>query len=181
MLSVKSSYVAGKMCPLLELICCVYPVILSLAVMWTGFRHVHTALKIYQNFLYSYEKSNKMQQCIKIYFIFIWSSTCFGRHTAHHQEPKTALEASGFAWYRGRLDSCPATTHATTFRDIMQSQRLLVQFWLLIMGGVLPETCRASYKYEINFDTLLHLVGFLYALYYDAWIHQHQISILNLK
>jgi len=24
------------------------------------------------------------------YSIFIWSSTCFGRHTAHHQEPKTA-------------------------------------------------------------------------------------------
>jgi len=44
------------------------------------------------------EKSNKMQQCIKIYYsIFIRSSTCFGRHTAHHQEPKYALAASGFA------------------------------------------------------------------------------------
>ena len=30
-----------------------------------------------------------------------------------------------------------------------------------MMGGVSPETCRASYKYGIiNFDTLLHLVGF---------------------
>jgi hypothetical protein len=28
------------------------------------------------------------------YFRFIWSSTCFGRHTAHHQEPKTALADS---------------------------------------------------------------------------------------
>jgi len=47
----------------------------------------------------SYRKSNKMQQCIKIYYsIFIWSSTCFGRHTAHHQEPKIALAASGFAY-----------------------------------------------------------------------------------
>jgi hypothetical protein len=37
-------------------------------------------------------QSNKMQKYIKIfyYFIFIWSSTCFGRNTAHHQEPKTA-------------------------------------------------------------------------------------------
>jgi len=34
----------------------------------------------------------------KFYFIFIWSSTCFGRHTAHNQEPKTALAASGFAY-----------------------------------------------------------------------------------
>ena len=30
-----------------------------------------------------------------------------------------------------------------------------------MMGGVSPETCQASYKYGIiNFDTLLHLVGF---------------------
>ena len=43
-----------------------------------------------------------MQQCIKIYYsIFIWSTTCFGRHTAHHQEPKTALAASGFAYVEG--------------------------------------------------------------------------------
>jgi len=37
----------------------------------------------------------------KFYFIFIWSSTCFGRHTAHHQGPKTALAASGFAYVGG--------------------------------------------------------------------------------
>jgi hypothetical protein len=42
------------------------------------------------------EKSNKMQQYIKIYYsIFIWSSTYFGPNTVHHQEPKTALAASG--------------------------------------------------------------------------------------
>jgi hypothetical protein len=30
-----------------------------------------------------------------------------------------------------------------------------------MMGGVSPETCRALYKYGIiNFDKLLHLVGF---------------------
>ena len=34
-------------------------------------------------------------------------------------------------------------------------------FRLLMMGGVSPETCWASYKYGIiNFDTLLHLVWF---------------------
>jgi len=33
--------------------------------------------------------TNKMQQCIRIYYsMFIWSSTCFERHTAHRQEPK---------------------------------------------------------------------------------------------
>jgi len=36
------------------------------------------------------------------YSIFIWSSIYFGRHTAHHQEPKTALAASVF-FICGRL------------------------------------------------------------------------------
>jgi hypothetical protein len=31
------------------------------------------------------------------YSIFKWSSTCFGWHTVHHQGPKTAQAASGFA------------------------------------------------------------------------------------
>jgi len=32
-----------------------------------------------------------------------------------------------------------------------------------MMGGVSSETCKASYKYGIiNFDKLLHLVGFFY-------------------
>jgi hypothetical protein len=48
------------------------------------------------------DKPNKMEQCIKIYYsIFTWSSTCFGRHTAYHQEPKTALAASDFAYVKG--------------------------------------------------------------------------------
>ena len=88
---------------------------------------------------YSPEIANKMQQCIKIYYsMFIWSSTCFGRHTAHHQELKTAIAASGFAYVEGcRCWGC----------------------WM--MGGVSPKTCWASYKHGIiNFDTLLHLVGF---------------------
>ena len=37
----------------------------------------------------------------KLYFIFIWSTTCFRRHTDHHQEPKTALAATGLACVEG--------------------------------------------------------------------------------
>ena len=33
----------------------------------------------------------------------IWNSTCLGRHTAHHQEPKTALAARLWFCTRGRL------------------------------------------------------------------------------
>jgi len=43
-----------------------------------------------------------MQQCIKILFhIYMKLTTRFGRHTAHHQEPKTAQAASGFAYMEG--------------------------------------------------------------------------------
>jgi hypothetical protein len=45
---------------------------------------------------------NNVSKCY--YSIFIWSLTCFGRHTSHHQEPKTAV-----SWQR------PATTRLTTF------------------------------------------------------------------
>jgi len=43
-------------------------------------------------------------------------------------------------------------------------------------GGVSPETSWASYKYEINFDTSCILLDFLYELYYDAQIHEHQMN-----
>jgi len=81
----------------------------------------------------SYKKSNKMHQCITIYFIFIKSSTCFGRHTAHHQEPKTALAASGFACMEGCWTcSCWTLTASSNYTSSnlprMQNQRLLVQF-----------------------------------------------------
>jgi len=49
------------------------------------------------------ENPTRYNSVSNFYFIFIWSSTCFGRHSAHYQEPKTALAASGFAWYGGRL------------------------------------------------------------------------------
>jgi len=48
--------------------------------------HILILIKILTNTCTSYKKSNNMQQAIKIYFIFIQSSTCFGRHTANHQE-----------------------------------------------------------------------------------------------
>jgi len=115
-----------------------------------------------------------MQQCIKIYYsIFIWSSARFGRHTAHHQETKTALAASGFSYVEGcwTLSGTycvwqrPTTTRLTTFH-IWKTRGCQCSFSLLMMGGVSPETCWASYKYGIiKFDTLLHLVGF-----FSLWI-----------
>jgi len=104
------------------------------------------------------EKSNKMQKLSKYFYsIFIWSSACFGRHTAHHQEPKTALAASGYSYVEGCWTCswwtlsgtlCPPTTRSTTFH-VWKIRGCQCSFGLLMMGGVSPETCWASYKYGI--------------------------------
>ena len=80
------------------------------------------------------EKNPTRWNSIKIYYsIFIWSSTCFGRHTAHHQEAKTALAASGFAyvegcWTCGCWTLSASSNHTSNNLPRMQNQRLLVQF-----------------------------------------------------
>ena len=98
----------------------------------------------------------------KLYYsIFVWSSTCFRRHTAHHREPKTALAASGFLYVEGLFGRVvggrcqahctwqrPPTTRPTTFH-VWKTRVCQCSFRLLIMGGVPPETCWASYKYGI--------------------------------
>ena len=48
------------------------------------------------------KNSTRCNNVSKLYYsMFIWSSTCFGRHTAQHQEAKTALAASGFPYVEG--------------------------------------------------------------------------------
>ena len=57
-----------------------------------------------------------MQQCIKILLFLILNEaqTGFGRHTAHHQEPKTAQAASGFAYVRGCWTLSGSVRYQTT-------------------------------------------------------------------
>jgi hypothetical protein len=90
------------------------------------------------------------------YSILIWSSTRFGRHTAHQQEPKTVLAAFGFSYVKGcwtlsgtycAWQHSP-TTRPTTFH-VWKTGSCKCSFRLLMMGGVSPETCWASYKYRI--------------------------------
>ena len=114
-----------------------------------------------------------MQHCINIYyFMFKWGSTCFGRHTAHHRELKTALAASGFAYVRGcwtlwllDADSVQQPQRPTT-SHVCKTRACLSGFELLMMGGVSPETCWALFKHGIiNVDTVLHLIGYFYMNY----------------
>jgi len=53
--------------------------------------------------------------------------------------------------------------HVQTTFHVWKTRGCQCSFRLLMMGGVSPETCWASYKYGIiKFDTLLHLVGFFF-------------------
>jgi len=74
------------------------------------------------------------------YSISIRSSTCFGRHTVHHQEPTNVLAASGLSYVEGCW-TCSWWT--LSIRGCQYS------FSLLMMGGVSRETYWASYKYGI--------------------------------
>jgi hypothetical protein len=109
------------------------------------------------------------------YSIFIWSSTCFGRHAAQRQGPKTALAASGFSYVEGcwmcswwTLSGIICPTSSNNLPRI-KNQRLSVQLWLLMMGGVSPETCWASYKYEI--------IKFWYTVA-SCWIFLYELKLL---
>jgi hypothetical protein len=76
-----------------------------------------------------------MQQYIKILLFHVHMKlNMFGLHTAHHQEPKTALAAYGFLYVEG-LWTCSwwtlsGTVCLTTSINLphMKNQRLLVQF-----------------------------------------------------
>jgi len=120
---------------------------------------------------FKYDSYRKIQQDATVYqnllFHIYMKLTCFGRHTAHHQEPKTALAASGLAYMEGCwMCGCWMLTsvqqlHVKTTFHIWKTRGCQCSFRLLMMGGVSPETRWASCKYRIvNFDTLLHLVGF---------------------
>jgi len=112
-----------------------------------------------QLFIINIGNQTRCNSVSEFYFIFIWSSTCFGRHTAHRQEPKTALAASGFAYVEGCW-TCSCWT---------LSGRVWEGAVLLMMGGVSPETCWPSYKYEIK----------LWCTVASCWISYMYYSIMH--
>jgi hypothetical protein len=52
-----------------------------------------------------------------------------------------------------------------------------------MMGSVLPETCWAIKKHWNNkfYCMVASCWFFLWVLYYDVWIHEHQVNVLNLN
>ena len=80
------------------------------------------------------ENPTRCNNVSKFYYsIFIWSSACFGHHTAHHQEPKTALAASGFpyvegCWMCSWWTLSMSTNYTSNSPPHMKNHRLPVQF-----------------------------------------------------
>jgi hypothetical protein len=74
----------------------------------------------------------------------------------HRPSSGGTLSGTVCAWQR------PPNTHTKNLPR-RKARGCQCSFRLLMIGGVSPEKCWASYKYEIiKFDTLLHLVGFFF-------------------
>jgi len=76
--------------------------------------------------------------------MFLNCSTCFWRHTAHHQEPKTVTAASGFTNGFGCRLPLRWLGHRSGNRQpkpFVKPEAAITVFGLLMMGGLSPETC----------------------------------------
>jgi hypothetical protein len=91
------------------------------------------------------------------YSTFMWSSTCFGRHTAHHQEPKTALAASGFSYVKGCW-SCRRWTLSST---------------VCLTTSTTSLTSDTFIKYQLNAHCFIHIFD-TYLLRVSVLVHHHQ-------
>jgi hypothetical protein len=108
--------------------------------------------------------------------MFLNCSTCFARHTAHHQELKTVISASGFTYVFG-CQPLWWLSHRSGWKPKMyvKPEAAITDFELLMMGSVSSETCWAIKKHWNNkfYYTVAYCWFFLWDLYYDARIHEH--------
>jgi len=93
-----------------------------------------------------------MQQFFQfIILTFVYSSTCFGRFPAHHQEPN---DCSGSLWFylrivvivvlcswSGRYLKYTHTLHDNHHDTKVKPEAATEVIGLLMMGGKTPETC----------------------------------------
>jgi hypothetical protein len=98
--------------------------------------------------------------------MFLNCSTCFGRHTAHHQELKNC--------------NCSHRIGNRQRKSYVKPEAAITVFELLVMGNVSPETCWAIKKHWNNkfYYTAASCWFFLWILCYDARIHEHQVSLV---
>jgi len=110
--------------------------------------------------------------------VFLNCSTHYGRHTAHHQELKNC---NCSLWFYIRFLFAAAMVSAIAAagnqKTYVKPEAAITVFELLMMGGVLPETCWAIKKHWNNkfYYTVASCWFFLWDLYYDAWTHENQV------
>jgi len=110
------------------------------------------------------EKKLKMQQCIKILLFLILNEA---QHVSGATPPIIrSLNCTSSLWFCICGSACatwqrPTTERLTAFH-VCKTRDCLCSFRLLMMGGVAPETCWASFKIR-NKKILIHcciLLGF---------------------
>jgi len=110
------------------------------------------------------ENPTRCNSVSEFYPIFTWSSTCFGRHTAHYQEPKTTLAASGFAYVEGRWTcSCwmlSGTVYSTWQR--LPTLPLVLHTWRVV-GRVVAGRCQVEYTLPDSVQQLHVQQPYMYA------------------
>jgi len=110
---------------------------------------------------------------------FLYRSTCFGHHYAHHQELKIYTDFCCLwylaLWFAGRWPGMANRTHNTQLhtrtttckpeRQVPQAANICINLELLMMGIMVPDTCWANNKFCNKESNLLHLLGFLISTY----------------
>jgi hypothetical protein len=132
-----------------------------------------------------------MQPCIKILlFQFIWSSTCFGQHTAHHQEPKTALAASSFSnmegcwmcnwWTLSGTDTVPDNVHQLHVQQ--HSMYAKPEAASAVLGSWWWAVCHPKHvEFHINWNNKILIHGCIlldFSLWIVLWCTDWQTSSL---
>ena len=114
--------------------------------------------------------------------MFLNCSTCFGRQTAHHQELKTIIAASGFTYVFGcRQLQRPAT------KNVCKPRGCNYSFEFLMMGGLSPETCWTIKKHRNNkfYYTVASCWFFLWDLFFfsrlnpTSWYHKFYYTVAS--
>ena len=101
-----------------------------------------------------------MHQCIKFNFILEWHSTCFGR---------PFRTSSGFQDCKYSNRYCCLLASEQTAISVWQmpvAVRTVLNYWWWTERP--SETCRVSFQNKINFDTLVHLIGFTIEVIWQA-------------
>ena len=121
-----------------------------------------------------------------IILTFVYSSICFGRFPAHHQELN---DCSGGLWFYLRIvvivvpcswldrPARPRTQHDCHHDTKVKSEATTAVIELLMMGGKTPETCWAVNKRQ---DNKLENCCILMVIYLN-WNYMHCLASLDIS